>query len=59
MVGSDGPVDSVVDTCLSAGGVQGLVVSLLVVGAGEPVGYSVEVAGHGAGSQLGGGRHLH
>ena len=44
MVGSDGPVDSVVATCLLAGGVQGLLVSLLVVGAGEPVGYGVEVA---------------
>ena len=59
MVDSDGPVDSVGVTCLTTGGLQGLVVSLVVVGIVEPVGYGVEVAGHGDGIRLGSEHHLH
>ena len=59
MVGSDVPVDLLGATCLSADGLQGLVVILVVVVVGEPADYIVEVAGHGDGSQLGGGHRLH
>ena len=49
MVGSDVPVDLLGATCLSADGLQGLVVILVVVDVVEPVGYGVGVAGHGDG----------
>ena len=59
MVGSDGPVDSVGVTCLTAGGLQELVVSLVVVDVVESVGYGVGVAGHGDGNRLGSEHRLH
>ena len=43
MVGSDVPVDSLGATCLSADGLQGLVVILVVVDVVEPVGYGEEL----------------
>ena len=49
---------SVGATCLLAGGLQGLEVSL-VVGVVEPVGYVAEVAIHGDGNRLGSGHCLH
>ena len=59
MVISDFPIDLLGATCLSADGLQVLVVILVVVVVGEPADYVVEVAGHGDGSQLGGRHCLH
>ena len=44
---------------MSADGLPGMVVILVVVVVGESADYVVDVDGHGDGSQLGGGHRLH